>query len=60
MAGAGTAPLNFLIFVEFCLVDDEKHVVWWMIHFVSKGVRGGGGLNDVRCGLQTKMMLFGG
>ena len=25
------------------------------------GVRGGGGgVNDVRCGLQTKMMLFGG
>ena len=25
------------------------------------GVRGGwGGVNDVRCGLQTRMMLFGG
>ena len=32
-----------------------------MMHLVSKGGSGGGGgVNDVRCGLQTKMMLFGG
>ena len=35
-----------------CSVDDA---------FGFKGGSGGvGGVNDVRCGLQTKMMLFGG
>ena len=35
-----------------CSVDDALGF--------KEGVRGGGGVNDVRCGLQTKMMLFGG
>ena len=44
LAGAGTAPLNFAILVEFCLVNDEKkHVVRWMMHLVSKGGSGGWG-----------------
>ena len=41
-----------------CLVDDEQNMLFggWCIWF-QRGVRG---VNDVRCGLQTKMMLFGG
>ena len=63
LAGAGTAPLIFAILVEFCLVNDEKNMLFggWCTWF-QRGVRVGGvgGINDVRCGLQTKMMLFGG
>ena len=28
LAGAGTAPLNFAILVEFCLVNDEKNMLF--------------------------------
>ena len=42
-------------------MNDEQNMLFggWCTWF-QRGVRGGGGVNDVRCGLQTKMMLFGG
>ena len=68
LAGAETAPQNLTIFTDFHVLYDARchrgcwhDVLRWMLRVVTRGGFGGwGGVNDVRCYLQTNMMFFGG